>query len=212
MTTSAAGDQAQDEDARERQQESWNSKARGETEAQRLDRNLMELLQELRVAQTGIQILFAFLLTLPFSARFDQTTAFQRNLYVLTLLSAAGATALLIAPVSVHRFVFRLRKKEQLVRTANWLAHGGLAFLAVAVVTAVLLVLLEVMGTGAARWYAAGAAVWFLAFWYALPLWIRSSRHEDDLPDDDVSSLLTSGKRSRGGDASTDSSKDSSPG
>ena len=160
--------------------ESYNARARGESEAQRLDRNLSELLQELRVAQTGVQILFAFLLTMPFSARFEQTTQFQRELYVVTLLCAAGATALLIAPVSIHRFLFRARKKKQLVASGNLLAHGGLLLLMLAVVGSVLLILDEVVGGARARWMAAGAALWFAAFWYALPLTLRSTGPVDE--------------------------------
>lgn len=97
----------------------------GETAHQRADRNFTELLQELRVAQTGVQILFAFLLTLPFSTRFGVTTGPDRVVYVITLLAAAGATALLIAPVSYHRLVFRQNRKIELVRTASALAEAG---------------------------------------------------------------------------------------
>jgi hypothetical protein len=126
-----------------------------------------------------VQILFAFLLTMPFSARFEQTTQFQRDLYVVTLLCAAGATALLIAPVSIHRFLFRARKKKLLVAAGNLLAHGGLLLLMLAVVGSVLLVLDEVVGGARARWMAVGTALWFAAFWYALPLGLRSSGHVD---------------------------------
>src|SRR5712691_13298888 len=84
---------------------------RTETPLERWDRNYGELLQELRVAQTGVQILFAFLLTLPFSPRFGQVSRFERATYVSTLLLAAGAAALLIAPVAFHRLVFRDRQK-----------------------------------------------------------------------------------------------------
>ena len=166
---------------------SYNARARGESEAQRLDRNLMELLQELRVAQTGVQILFAFLLTLPFSARFEQTSAFQRDVYVATLLCAAASTALIIAPVSIHRFLFRARKKKLIVASGNLLAHGGLVFLALAVVGSVLLILDEVVGGTTARVMAAAAGVWFVVFWYALPLGLRASPATDDAPEDDDS-------------------------
>src|ERR1043165_10232106 len=80
---------------------------KNETEKQRWDRNFGDLLQELRVAQTGVQILFAFLLTLPFSSGFPKTTAFQRDIYLVALLAAAAATAMIIAPVAFHRALFR---------------------------------------------------------------------------------------------------------
>src|SRR5947209_10039375 len=89
---------------------------RTETVLERWDRNFSELLQELRVAQTGVQVLFAFLLTLPFTNRFERITEVQRGTYVVTLVAAAAATALLIAPVSYHRLVFRQGRKPQLVR------------------------------------------------------------------------------------------------
>jgi hypothetical protein len=190
MTTDQGGAHHGTGSSEDRASAEWNAKARGESEAQRLDRNLMELLQELRVAQTGIQILFAFLLTLPFSARFTDTTAFQRNVYVATLMCAAGATALLIAPVSLHRFVFRQRKKKQLVAWSNRFAHGGLFLLALSVVGSVLVVLEEVAGPTGGRWLTVVVAVWFGLFWYVSPLVVRYSDIEDDLPDDDVSSVL----------------------
>src|SRR6476619_4614896 len=87
-----------------------------ESEKQRWDRNFGDLLQELRVSQTGVQILFAFLLTLPFSARFTSTTPFQRNVYIVALLCAACATALIISPVAFHRALFRQGRKPELVR------------------------------------------------------------------------------------------------
>src|SRR3954468_6047090 len=99
---------------------------RDETGLERWDRNFIELLQELRVAQTGVQILFAFLLTLPFTNRFGDVSRLDTVVYVITLVSAASATALLIAPVSGHRQVFRLGRKPELVRFASRLAQGGL--------------------------------------------------------------------------------------
>src|SRR3954447_16438044 len=99
---------------------------RSETALERCDRNLVELLQEVRVAQTGVQILFAFLLTVPFTARFEQLTGAQEALYFVTLPAAAAAALLLIAPTSYHRIFFRLGDKEHLVRTANRLTMLGL--------------------------------------------------------------------------------------
>src|SRR4029079_13733831 len=105
---------------------------RDETDTERLDRNLIELLQEVRVVQTGVQVLFAFLLTVPFSSRFDQITHFQRAAYFTALVGSAAASVLLIAPTAVHRILFRLGQKEYMVEVSNRLALGGLLATAVA--------------------------------------------------------------------------------
>src|SRR6185437_10791705 len=97
------------------------------------DRNLIELLQELRVAGLGVQVLFGFLLSLPFTSRFVQLDGPQRKLYIAILVVSALATALLLGPVAYHRLVFRLRQKGRLVQAANAMAIGGLAAVAVAV-------------------------------------------------------------------------------
>src|ERR687895_2070639 len=97
-----------------------------ETQAERWQRNFSELLQELRVAQTGVQILFAFLLIVAFSQRFDLEDSFGRGVYLVALLSAAGATALIIAPVAVHRMLFRMGEKPQVVVYAHRMAYAGL--------------------------------------------------------------------------------------
>ncbi|WP_218566692.1 DUF6328 family protein [Vallicoccus soli] len=150
-----------------------SARRRGQPEATLLDRNLNELLQELRVAQTGVQILFAFLLTLPFNARFDGTTEVQRVAYVVTLLLSAAATGTLIAPVAFHRLVFRRGKREELVRVANTLAVVGLGLLLLAVSGAVFLVVDVVVGGTGAVLLAGGAAAWFLVLWVLLPLRAR---------------------------------------
>src|SRR4030095_15229215 len=111
-----------------------------ETEKQRWDRTFGDLLQELRVAQTGVQILFAFLLTLPFSSGFPKTTAFQKDVYLVALIAAAAATSMLIAPVAFHRALFRQGRKPELVRYAHRMATGGLAFMLIAMVSSVLLI------------------------------------------------------------------------
>src|SRR6202012_1173186 len=113
--------------------------SRQESGAQRDDRNLGELIQELRVAGLGVQVLFGFLLSLPFTNRFSQLTGPQRDLYLACLICSASATALLIAPVAYHRLVFRRGMKERLVRFANALAILGLVAVALAVLSAVLL-------------------------------------------------------------------------
>lgn len=113
---------------------------RRETAAERADRNMGELLQELRVALPGVQVLFAFLLTVPFSQGFTSLTADQKDLYFGVLMGTAISTALLIAPSAYHRLLFRLRDKEHLVRISNRFAIAGLGVLAVSITGAVLLI------------------------------------------------------------------------
>jgi Kef-type K+ transport system membrane component KefB len=112
----------------------------GETEAQRNDRNLAELLQELRVAAIGVQVIFGFLLSLPFYARFAALGHAQRVLYLAAVVLSAVSTALLLGPVAYHRLVFRRHQKHHLVRAANVMAIAGLAAVALTVAAAVLLV------------------------------------------------------------------------
>jgi hypothetical protein len=123
--------------------------ARNETALERCDRNLAELMQEVRVVQTGVQVLFAFLLTAPLAPRFPELTAFQRYDYFLTLLATGAAAVLLIAPTAFHRILFRCGDKEYLVITANRLTLSGLAFVAVSMIGALLLVS-DLMFDGAA--------------------------------------------------------------
>jgi Family of unknown function (DUF6328) len=112
----------------------------GETEAQRNDRNLVELLQELRVAAVGVQVIFGFLLSLPFYARFSALGHAQRVLYLVAVVLSVVSAALLLGPVAYHRLVFRRHQKHDLVRAANVMAIAGLAAVALTVVAAVLLV------------------------------------------------------------------------
>jgi len=150
-----------------------SARARGETVDGVLDRNLGELLQELRVAITGVQILFAFLLGLAFTARFVTLSGFQVAVYTATLLSTALAAIVLIAPVSFHRMVFRRRQKAALVVVADKLLMIGLGLLVLSISSAVLLILDVVLG----HWQAAlGGGLVALAgvlTWYALPFWAR---------------------------------------
>ena len=143
---------------------------RDESEAQRADRNLAELLQELRVAGLGVQVLFGFLLSLPFTNRFTRLSPGQHDLYLACLVLAAIATALLLGPVAYHRLVFRRGQKESLVRTASVMAIAGLATVGLAVSAAVLLV----TGYVASGLTAAVISVLvFLVFgllWFAYPL------------------------------------------
>ena len=111
---------------------SEHASRRGETEEQRLDRNLAELLQELRVALPGIQVLFAFLLVVPFQQGWADVTEFEKTVYYVTLLCTAASSVLLIAPTARHRIRFRELDKRWIVETANRLAIAGLAFLGAA--------------------------------------------------------------------------------
>jgi hypothetical protein len=146
-----------------------------ESETERLDRNFGDLLQELRVAQAGVQILFAFLLTLPFGARFGDIDTFEKIVYIGALLSAAVAAASIIAPVAYHRILFRRGRKPQLVEAAHRLASMGLAFLLLAMVGAILLVTDFVLGRGWALVLTAAATVWFVLLWAVLPWRARSA-------------------------------------
>jgi hypothetical protein len=166
----------------------WNAHVRGEGPLQRADRAYGEILQEIRVAQTGVQILFAFLLTLAFTARFRSITHTQRDMYVMTLMLCAAATALLIAPAACHRVVYRRRLKRFLVRVASRLALAGLVLLLLAMISALLLILDVVAGLTPALLLAAAALVWFVIWWFALPLWsrLRSRAYADPLEFEDA--------------------------
>lgn len=142
----------------------------GETEAERDDRNMMELLQELRVTGLGVQVLFGFLLSLPFTKRFAELSHPQRGLYVASLLLAAISTALLLAPVAYHRLVFRQHRKEQMVKDANIMAILGLGSVGLAISAAVLLVLSFVEKGLSAVVITVCVVCLFAGLWFALPL------------------------------------------
>jgi hypothetical protein len=161
---------------------------RNETEKQRWDRNFAELLQELRVAQTGVQILFAFLLTLPFSNGFPKTTVFQKNVYVVALVSAAFATAMIIAPVAFHRALFRQGRKPELVRYAHRMATGGLAFLLISMVASVLLITDYLLNDWVAVVLTVATGAYFLTFWAAIPWFRHNWIDENDIEEDEESS------------------------
>jgi hypothetical protein len=143
---------------------------RDETEEERLDRNYVELLNELRVALPGVQVLFAFLLGVPFTQRFTALTSYQEDIYFGTLVCAAAATAFLIAPSAQHRLEFRLQDKRHIVFLANRLAIAGLTFLALAMTGVVLLVTDFIFGTPATTIATAMTALLFAVLWYILPL------------------------------------------
>jgi hypothetical protein len=151
-------------------QESTSGAERNETEAERIDRNLGELLQELRVASIGVQVLFGFLLSLPFTNRFEVLHANQRRLYVAELLLTALAAALLSAPVAYHRLVFRQHKKRGLLRAANVFAILGLVDVVIAVSGAVLLAVGVVYDGAIVPIAAAATAATFVGLWFVVPL------------------------------------------
>lgn len=144
-----------------------------ETPKEEAHRRLMELLQELRVALPGVQVLFGFLLVVPFSARWGQVTAFQQDLYFACLLCSAAATAFLIAPSAIHRLRFARGDKPVIVRISNVLAIVGLTFLALAMIGVVLLITDVLYGTSAAIAYTVGVAAIFVVLWYTIPLYLR---------------------------------------
>jgi Family of unknown function (DUF6328) len=144
-----------------------------ETEHQRLVRNFNELLQELRVAQAGVQILFAFLLTVSFTPVFERAGGFTRGLHLVTVLLAAGATAFLTAPAAWHRVLFRRGRRVEIVHSANNFALIGLALLALAMACTVMLVADVVVGGWAAALIAAVGAVLFAVLWFVWPASLR---------------------------------------
>jgi hypothetical protein len=149
---------------------------RYESPQQRVDRNLAELLSELRVALPGVQVLFAFLLVVPFNQRFAGVSGFQRSLYAATLLLATASSVLLIAPSFHHRFLFRQQEKEHVVLVGNTLAVVGLSLLALAMVGVVLLVSDFLFNTTVAAIAAGMVALLFAVIWYLIPLQRRLRR------------------------------------
>jgi O-antigen/teichoic acid export membrane protein len=146
-----------------------SSSGRNETEAERIDRNVSELLQELRVAGLGSQVIFGFLLAMPLTDVFSSLDPEQHLLYVSDLVLAALATSLLIAPVAYHRIVFRKHQKHDLLRFANMVAIAGLVALSLAVTGAVLLVVSVVYDGLVAALIAAIVAAAYFVLWYVAP-------------------------------------------
>jgi hypothetical protein len=148
----------------------WNRTERNETPTERLDRNWSDLLQELRVVQTGVQLLTGLLLTVPFQQRFGTLSDFQRTLYLVTVAASVTATALLVAPVAAHRALFRLHARGALVALGQRLTVAGLTMLALAVTGVVLLIFDTVAGLPTGIVAAAVTVAVFVAFWGVLPL------------------------------------------
>ena len=144
-----------------------------ETEPQRLSRNLAELLQELRVAQTGVQVLFGFLLTLAFTDRYAQAGLFVHVVHVVTTGLAATAAAFLIAPAAWHRMLFRHGHRDQIIRSASLAALIGLILLATAVTSTMLLVGYVAFGGLLAGVLSGAFGLVFLLLWFIFPLWMR---------------------------------------
>jgi cobalamin synthase len=153
---------------------------RSEDERKR-DRQMTELLNELRIALPGVQILFAFLLTVPFSQRFAHVTSFQRNLYFATLLATAASAICLIAPTATHRLRFHQRERAYIVESSNRLLIAGLVSLAVAIVGALLLITDFLYGLGGQWPYPAAVAVALVALWFGRPL-MRRARGQSSGP------------------------------
>jgi len=166
MDEATAGDDA--DDARGAMQE------QGETPTERLNRNWADLLQELRVVQTGVQLLTGFLLTLPFQSRFADVGTFQRDAYLTTVGCAIASTGFLIAPVSLHRLVFRRHLRRRMVSVAHYFALTGIALLACAMVGVVLLTFGLVTGDTGGAVAAVIAALLLIVLWALVPLRLRN--------------------------------------
>ncbi|CAM3602266.1 DUF6328 family protein [Smaragdicoccus niigatensis] len=150
-------------------QEDWSLKERHETSAQRLDRNWSSLLQELRVVQTGVQLLTGFLLTLPFQQHFDTLSPLLKGVYLVAVAASVMATLLLVSPVAAHRILFRQRKLEATIMTAHRLALAGLGLLGIAL-AAVTFIIFAVVAGSLWSMVACGVAVAaFVIFWIIVP-------------------------------------------
>src|ERR687898_2378268 len=170
--------------------------ADGESKKERLNRELMELLQELRVVIPGVQVLLAFLLTAPFQQRFAQLPGSMRNAFFASIACATLATAFLIAPSAHHRLRWRAGEKERLLRIGNQMALWGTVFLAAAIVLALYVVTNVLFTSDLALWTAAAAVLVFAVLWYVLPMVVRPS--EDEGSEDQADSPDTQAQESRG--------------
>lgn len=143
---------------------------RDETPDERMDRNWNELLQELRVAQTGVQILTGFLLTVPFQQRFADLDAYQKGVYLVLVVLAVAATGFIVAPVSLHRVLFRRHLKRELVESADRLAQAGLALLALVLAGSALLLFDVVVDRAAGAWAGGAVLVGLAVVWLLVPV------------------------------------------
>jgi hypothetical protein len=156
--------------------QAWDREQRDETTTERLDRNWAELLQELRVVQTGVQLLTGFLLTLPFQQRFSSLSHPQRAIYLSAVGFSVASTALLIAPVAIHRAVFRQHARAELVAAGHRLAIAGSSLLGLAISAVVLLIFDVVEGALAGTVAAAVTLGGLVGLWAVLPGWARRSQ------------------------------------
>ncbi|MET4924051.1 DUF6328 family protein [Streptomyces sp. PSRA5] len=153
---------------------------RDESTEERADRRWAELLQEVRVAQTGVQILFGFLLTVVFQPRFTDLSDTDKNIYLATVVLGAVTTGALIAPVSFHRMVTGRQLKPQMVEWASRLTVIGLVFLLCTMASALLLILRVALHNAVALWIVAGLVGWFVLCWFVLPAWARRDNSRTD--------------------------------
>ena len=153
--------------------QAWDATARSETEIQRLDRNWLSLLQELRVVQTGVQLLTGFLLTLPFQPRFDGLNTTMRMVYLATVGCSVAATVLLEAPVGMHRLLFRQHRIQFLVSAADRFAYAGLLLMGAALTGVTVIIFGAVAGPTTGAIAGTCAVLAQLGFWVLLPLWVR---------------------------------------
>lgn len=181
----------------------WNLEARNETPTQRLDRNWTELLQELRVLQTGVQLLTGFLLTLPFQQRFSTLGTTERAVYLAAVSAAVIATSLLTAPVSMHRAMFRRHRRRETVDLAHRMAIAGMAALGCAIIAVTLLIFQVLLGWGGGAAAGAVCAALLVALWLAVPLGARRGTPVAENP--------SSPRRSNVGAESGDSTNEASP-
>ncbi|WP_328681143.1 DUF6328 family protein [Streptomyces sp. NBC_00322] len=156
-------------------------RGRDETPEERADRRWTDLLQELRVAQTGVQILFGFLLAVAFQPRFAGLSDTDRHIYLVTMLLGAATTGALIGPVSFHRLLTGRRLKPETVEWASRLTVVGLVLLLCTMASALLLILRIVVADEVALWLVVGMVAWFVVCWFVLPFWARAiSRRTDE--------------------------------
>ncbi|MGN9762583.1 DUF6328 family protein [Streptomyces sp. SD31] len=146
---------------------------RDETEDERADRMWGELIQEVRVAQMGVQILFGFLLTVVFTPKYDTLDDTDQTIYIVTVVLGAAATGALIGPVSLHRLVSGRRIKPKAVEWASRLTFVGLILLLATTACSLLLILRVATHDGYVPYLVSGVVVWYLACWFVLPLWTR---------------------------------------
>ncbi|MEU3460455.1 DUF6328 family protein [Streptomyces sp. NPDC006733] len=151
-----------------------------ESQQDRVNRRWGEVLQETRVAQMGVQILFGFLLSISFTPHFRELGTFDLTVYVIAVVSGALATGALIAPASIHRILAGQRLKEEIIDVAGRLMMCGMALLALTVGSVVLLILHVAVNNVVAEIVTAAIGLWFLACWYALPVWLRARSNRSD--------------------------------